>query len=130
MAPPRPASPYWLSRHEVRSGRSRFQLGGAQAPVAHLLVHHTRKAPAGNAGTGLRGSSDLHAFGDPNLYLRKLAQEVLELKIERRAPAPPTPVRLKLHVGEGNSPRARFCAVERKDQEDPAAHRVLDLLTK
>ena len=35
---------------------------------AILLVHHTRKAPAGGiAGHGLRGSSDLHAFGDTNL---------------------------------------------------------------
>jgi len=34
---------------------------------AILLVHHTRKAPAGGiAGHGLRGSSDLHAFGDTN----------------------------------------------------------------
>jgi hypothetical protein len=98
--------------------------------TAILLVHHTRKAAAGNAGTGLRGSSDLHAFGDSNLYLRKLAQEVLELKIEHRAAATPAPVRLKLHVDPGDSPGARFCAVERRDQEDPAALRVLDLLTK
>jgi RecA-family ATPase len=34
-----------------------------------MLVHHTRKNAAGElaAGQGLRGSSDLHAFGESNL---------------------------------------------------------------
>jgi RecA-family ATPase len=38
-----------------------------------VLVHHTRKNAAGGlaAGQGLRGSSDIHAFGDSNLYLRR-----------------------------------------------------------
>ena len=38
-----------------------------------LLVHHTRKNAAGGsaAGQGLRGSGDIHAFGDSNLYLRR-----------------------------------------------------------
>src|SRR5579859_5218085 len=38
-----------------------------------VLVHHTRKSAAGGAaaGQGLRGSSDIHAFGDSNLYLRR-----------------------------------------------------------
>ncbi|HJW76852.1 MAG TPA: hypothetical protein VJ787_14520, partial [Thermoleophilia bacterium] len=40
--------------------------------TAILLVHHARKAAAGNAGTGLRGSSDLHAFGYAVLNLTEL----------------------------------------------------------
>ena len=62
---------------------------------AVLLVHHTRKAPAGGvAGHGLRGSSDLHAFGDTNLYLRRLgADAALELRIEHRAAPCPPPLR-------------------------------------
>jgi hypothetical protein len=97
--------------------------------TAILLVHHTRKAAASNAGTGLRGSSDLHAFGDSNLYLRKLSQDAtLELKIEHRAAAAPAPVRLQLLVDQRDSPGARFSAVERKHQDDPTARRVLDLL--
>ena len=99
--------------------------------TAILLVHHARKAAASNAGAGLRGSSDLHAFGDSNLYLRKLSQDAtLELKIEHRAAAPPPPVRLKLVVDQSEPPSARFTSIDPKTQDDPTAHRVLDLLEK
>ena len=47
-----------------------------------LLVHHTRKNAAG--GLGLRGSGDIHAFGDSNLYLRR-AEEHLILSSEHRS---------------------------------------------
>ena len=44
-----------------------------QLDLSVVLVHHTRKNAAGGvaAGLGLRGSSDIHAFGDSNLYLRR-----------------------------------------------------------
>jgi hypothetical protein len=94
--------------------------------TAILLVHHARKAPAGNAGTALRGSSDLHAFGDSNLYLKRAAQSsLLELKIEHRAAASPKPIALKLVVDESC---ARFVVAEPRDADDPAAHRILELL--
>jgi hypothetical protein len=62
-----------------------------------ILVHHTRKnSPAGSqAGQGLRGSGDLHAFGDSNLYLRRLKGSLL-LSMEHRAAAAPDPVVLEL----------------------------------
>ncbi|MHC4064164.1 MAG: AAA family ATPase [Planctomycetota bacterium] len=65
--------------------------------LAVVLVHHTRKAvPAGvQAGQGLRGSTDLHAFGDSNLYLRR-ARGDLVLTMEHRAAAAPDPVGLQL----------------------------------
>jgi hypothetical protein len=49
-----------------------FRLLQRRLDLSVILVHHTRKnAPGGvAAGQGLRGSSDLHAFGDSNLYLR------------------------------------------------------------
>lgn len=98
--------------------------------TAILLVHHARKAAAGNGGAGLRGSSDLHAFGDSNLYLRKLSQDsVLELKIEHRAAAAPAPVRLKLRVdGPAAEPVARFEVLDAASGDDPAALRILELL--
>ncbi|MCY2987979.1 MAG: AAA family ATPase, partial [Planctomycetota bacterium] len=50
-----------------------------QLDLAVMLVHHTRKnAPGGIAsGQALRGSSDLHAFGDSNLYLRRTQDRLL-----------------------------------------------------
>ena len=41
-----------------------------QFHTAVLLVHHARKSPHARAGQALRGSSELHAWGDSNLYLR------------------------------------------------------------
>src|SRR5690606_11151764 len=37
--------------------------------VAVLLVHHARKGGHARPGQALRGSSELHAWGDSNLYL-------------------------------------------------------------
>lgn len=99
--------------------------------TAILLVHHARKAAAGNAGAGLRGSSDLHAFGDTNLYLRRLSQDsMLELRIEHRAAAAPEPLRLKLQVDEQAEPTARFEVLASPPEDDPAAQRILALLNK
>jgi hypothetical protein len=47
------------------------------------------------AGQGLRGSTDLHAFGDSNLYLRRVGGRLV-LSMEHRAAAPPDPVGLEL----------------------------------
>ena len=57
--------------------------------TAVLLVHHARKSSHVRAGQALRGSSELHAWGDSNLYLRRV-REQLWLSIEHRA-APCTP---------------------------------------
>lgn len=52
---------------------------------AVLLVHHARKgAGATRGGQALRGSSELHAIGDSNLYLRRRGEDLL-LSIEHRA---------------------------------------------
>ena len=57
--------------------------------TAVALVHHARKGAAHErGGQALRGSSELHAWGDSNLYLRRHGQSLL-LNIEHRA-APST----------------------------------------
>jgi hypothetical protein len=49
------------------------------------LVRHARKGAANErGGQALRGSSELHAWGDSNLYLRRVGQQ-LQLSIEPRA---------------------------------------------
>ena len=71
--------------------------------LAVVVTHHARKnGPAGTqAGQGLRGSGDLHAWGDSNLYLRR-SREALLLAIEHRAAAAPQPIALAL-IGDEDS---------------------------
>lgn len=66
-----------------------------------LLVHHARKGGAGlRAGQALRGSSELHAWGDSNLYLRRAGAE-LHLSVEHRAAPAPADLSLELREGRG-----------------------------
>jgi len=72
------------------------------------------------------------AFGDSNLYLRRVSQDgLLELKIEHRAAAPPQPLQLQLIVDQtGTQQTARFVVNEgEKKHNDPTATRILELLT-
>src|SRR5260370_11364817 len=59
--------------------------------IAVVVVHHSKKGAAGvRAGQALRGSSEFHAWGDSNLYLRRNGDD-LTLTVEHRAaPALPT----------------------------------------
>lgn len=67
--------------------------------TAVLLVHHARKGASHlRAGQALRGSSELHAWGDSNVYLRRKA-DALALSIEHRAAASPEPLALELASG-------------------------------
>ncbi len=52
--------------------------------TAVLLVHHARKSGAARPGQALRGSSELHAWGDSNLYLRRRDKQIL-MTVEHRA---------------------------------------------
>jgi hypothetical protein len=56
-----------------------------QFQLAVLLVHHARKGSnSSRPGQALRGSSELHGWGDSNLYMRRRGQE-LTLSTEHRA---------------------------------------------
>ena len=54
--------------------------------LAVAVVHHAKKG-AGNirAGQALRGSSEFHAWGDSNLYLRRDSNDRIILTVEHRA---------------------------------------------
>jgi len=62
----------------LRELQRRFQL-------AVILVHHARKDSNGSRpGQALRGSSELHGWGDSNLYMRRRG-DLLTLSTEHRA---------------------------------------------
>jgi len=63
--------------------------------LAVILVHHTSKRSHAQPGQSLRGSSDLHAFGDSNAYLARKGEEVL-LTLEHRSAKAPQPMVLRL----------------------------------
>ena len=52
--------------------------------TAVVLVHHSRKSGATRPGQALRGSSELHAWGDSNLYLRRRDNQIV-MTVEHRA---------------------------------------------
>jgi hypothetical protein len=63
--------------------------------LAVVLVHHASKKHRAHPGQALRGSGDLHAFGDDNAYLAR-RDDHLVLTIEHRAARAPDPLPLQL----------------------------------
>lgn len=78
---------------DLRALQRRFE-------VAIVLVHHTRKANGDSGGQALRGSGDLHAWGDSNLYLRRQGEEIV-LSREHRWARSGDPLALRLVDGAG-----------------------------
>jgi RecA-family ATPase len=122
---------------EVAELLSYFRSLQRQLAVSVLLVHHTRKNAAAGvaAGQGLRGSSDIHAFGDSNLYLRR-TREHLVLSSEHRAAAASPSVYLELvatdvpttHLEVIGELRDGSTKLTRDGQPRSLEERVLDLL--
>ena len=66
--------------------------------LAVLLVHHARKGGGKmRGGQALRGSSEFHAWGDSNLYLRRHGDQ-LTLTVEHRAAPSIAAVSLQLEI--------------------------------
>jgi hypothetical protein len=83
--------------------------------LAVVVVHHARKGAARvREGQALRGSSEFHAWGDSNLYLRR-HHEQLTLAIEHRAAPSRTGIPLNLRAD------ADALALEVLDRPAPAA---------
>lgn len=96
---------------------------------AVALVHHARKGGHARAGQALRGSSELHAWGDSNLYLRRDGERLL-LAIEHRAAASSTGLELELaDRGGGLTLHVREdIGAPTPERPRSAADRVLDAL--
>ncbi len=81
--------------------------------TAVLVVHHARKGGGGvRAGQALRGSSEFHAWGDSNLYLRRIGDEI-GLSVEHRAAPSPKPLTIEL------AQRGDALALEVVDRREP-----------
>jgi hypothetical protein len=100
-----------------------------QLDLSVVLVHHTRKNAAAGvaAGQGLRGSSDLHAFGDSNLYLRRTSRRLVLSNEHRAAPASP-PVSLELVATNAETTHLEVVAELADDRRPSLQQQVLDLL--
>jgi AAA domain len=96
-----------------------------------VLVHHTRKNAAAGvaAGQGLRGSSDLHAFGDSNLYLRR-TRERLVLSTEHRAAPASAPVHLELVATDPATTHLEVIAELQHENRHSLERQVLALLPR
>jgi len=96
-----------------------------------VLVHHTRKNAAGGvaAGQGLRGSSDIHAFGDSNLYLRRTRERLVLSTEHRAAPASP-PVVLELVASNAETTHLEVVAELHDDNRRSLEQQLLALLAQ
>jgi len=82
--------------------------------TAVLLVHHARKSAATRPGQALRGSSELHAWGDSNLYLRRRDNQIV-MSVEHRAAPGLNDIEIEL-ADDGEGPALRL----RRTVPDPA----------
>jgi hypothetical protein len=116
---------------EVAALLAYFRSLQRQLDLSVILVHHTRKNVAAGvaAGQGLRGSGDIHAFGDSNLYLRRSSDHLLLACEHRAAPAMP-PVALQLVDTDAQSTHLEVVADPLPNQPRRHLHdQILELLT-
>ncbi|HKM82157.1 MAG TPA: AAA family ATPase [Candidatus Acidoferrum sp.] len=99
--------------------------------VAVLVVHHARKdANATRPGQALRGSSELHGWGDSNLYMRRRGAQ-LTLSTEHRAAASQDHIPLQLtQAGSALalSVAAEDCSIPEPGSEPPILQRIQQIL--
>lgn len=116
---------------EVAGLLAYFRLLQRQFDLSVILVHHTRKNAAVGvaAGQGLRGSSDIHAFGDSNLYLRRTKEHLVLSSEHRAAPASP-PVYLELVGTDDETTHLQVIAELENPKRRSLQEQVLDLLAK
>lgn len=101
-----------------------------QLDLSVMLVHHTRKNAAGvAAGQSLRGSGDLHAFGDSNLYLRRVKDRLLLVSEHRAAPASP-PVYLDLVATDADTAHLEVVSEVHDPPQRSLSEQVLSLLAE
>ena len=115
---------------EVAGLLAYFRALQRQLDLSVVLVNNTRKNAAGGvaAGQGLRGSSDIHAFGDSNLYLRRSRERLVLSSEHRAAPASPS-VYLELVATSAETTHLEVVAELDGQQRGTLQEQVLALLT-
>jgi hypothetical protein len=111
---------------EVAQLLAYFRALQRELDVSVVLVHHSRKN-GGGSGVGLRGSSDIHAFGDSNLYLKRTSERLILSSEHRAAPAAAS-VSLELIATDAEQTHLSVVAELRDEQRQSLQQRVLDLL--
>jgi hypothetical protein len=99
-----------------------------QFKLAVLLVHHARKdSNSSRPGQALRGSSELHGWGDSNLYMRRRGSQ-LTLSTEHRAA--PSQDHIPLHLAQPGPALALAGTTDGASDPPPesVAHRVRRVL--
>ena len=99
--------------------------------TAVLLVHHARKSGGSRPGQALRGSSELHAWGDSNLYLRRRDRQIL-MTVEHRDAPGLDDLEIEL-ADDGGRPALRLREKTPEDdapEPQPAARRILKVLAE
>ena len=92
--------------------------------TAVVLVHHARKSGASRPGQALRGSSDFHAWGDSNLYLRRHGFKHVAVSVEHRGAASRDDLELEFaDAGEGSA--LRLCQGSARD-DSPRSGRTAE----
>jgi hypothetical protein len=96
--------------------------------TAIVLVHHASKKHRAQPGQALRGSSDLHAFGDSNAYLARQPERLI-LTCEHRAARAPDPITLELvATPEGHQAHLEVRCEPAHDPSASLAERTLRVL--
>ena len=102
--------------------------------VCILVVHHNRKnvRRGERPGIGLRGSTDIHAWGDCNWYLRENGKTGVTLTVEHRTAVSPDPIRLQLAGDDEHLHFDILCDGSEPDENEPpvtgVAERVIEIL--
>lgn len=94
--------------------------------TAVLVVHHARKSSTGDPGLGLRGSTEIRAWSDTNLYMRRT--KTLELVVEHRAAPSLEP--LKLALATEDEDRVHLALEEAPPPKLDLKERILDVLAR
>jgi hypothetical protein len=96
--------------------------------TAIALVHHASKKHRAQPGQALRGSSDLHAFGDSNAYLARHKNRIV-LSVEHRSAKSMDPIEMQLVSREnGSATHLQIVATSPSNATDSLEDRALALL--